>query len=366
MKIKAALVPATGQPFQIEEVDLGELRSNEILVRIVATGVCHTDLFVKNHFPLPMPAVLGHEGAGIVEQVGETVTTISPGDHVVLSYGSCGHCKSCLKGHQPYCHDFKGINFGGVRSDGSSALSKEGAPLYGNFFNQSSFASHAIASERNVVKVSKDVPLEILGPLGCGIQTGAGAVLNSLKVPGGSSIAVFGAGAVGLSAIMAAAAVGCTTIIAIDIKPERLELAKQLGATHTINSAEENAVEQVQAITGRGLDFSIDTTGIPAVYRNAIEALDSMGVCGLIGASGVGTEVTLNMDDILFGRRTQGIMMGDSIPQIFIPQLIELYKQGRFPFDKLIKFYSIDAINQAVEDTESGATVKPVIRFSDC
>lgn len=364
MKIKAALVPTVGQPFQLEEVDLDEPRSNEILVRIVGSGMCHTDLYVRDNFPLPMPAVLGHEGAGIVEQIGSTVTTIKPGDHVVLSYNSCGHCTKCLQGNPAYCQEWRDLNMGGVRSDGSSALSKEGSPLFGTFFNQSSFASYALASERNAVKVSKDVPLEMLGPLGCGIQTGAGAVLNSLQVPTGSSIAVFGSGAVGLSAIMAAVVAGCTTIIGIDIKPERLELARQLGATHIINSAEENPVEKIQVITESGVNYSLETTGLPVVYRQAIDALDKLGVCGLVGVAGPGVEVNLDMNNILFGRSTRGIIEGDSIPQIFIPQLIELYRQGRFPFDKLIKFYPIEAINQAAEDSEAGITVKPVLRFN--
>ena len=364
MKIKAAVVPATGEPFQVEEVDLEEPRSDEILVRIVGAGMCHTDLSVRDRRPFSSPAVLGHEGAGVVERIGAGVTQVGPGDHVVLSYNSCGRCDKCLRGYPGYCQDFIKLNFGGVRSDDSSPLSKDGTPLFGAFFNQSSFATYAIASERNAVKVPKDVPLEILGPLGCGVQTGAGTVLNALRVTAGTSIAVFGTGAVGLSTIMAAVVAGCTTIIGVDIIPGRLEFARELGATHIINAAEKNSVEEIQRITGLGVNYSIETTGVPAVYRQAIESLDKLGVCGLVGGSPEGAEVSLEMRSILLGRTTRGVIEGDSIPGIFIPQMIELYKQGRFPFDKLIKFYPIEAINQAAEDSAKGITVKPVLQFN--
>ena len=364
MKIIAAVVPATGKPFQVEEVDLEEPRSDEILVRIVGAGMCHTDLSIRDRIPFSRPAVLGHEGAGVVEKIGADVVKIRPGDHVVLSYNSCGRCGKCLRGYPSYCKDLRKLNFGGVRSDGSSPLSKDGAPLFGTFFNQSSFASYALASERNAVKVPKDVPLEILGPLGCGVQTGAGTVLNALRVQAGTSIAVFGTGAVGLSAIMAAVVAGCITIIGVDIIPRRLELALELGATHVINAAEKNSVEEIKGIVGTGVNYSIDTTGVPAVYRQAIESLDLLGVCALVGGVPEGTEVSLDMRSIYLGRSTRGVIEGDSIPQIFIPQMIELYKQGRFPFDKLIKFYPIEAINKAAEDSCKGITVKPVLKFN--
>ena len=352
MKISAALVKSIGEPFEIEEIDLDDPRPDEIIVQIVGTGLCHTDIFFRDQVPIPIPAVFGHEGAGIVEKVGENVTNIEPGDHVVLSYNSCGSCNQCSQGNPSYS-----------RVDGSYPLSQGGSPVYSAYFNQSSFANYALASQRNAVKVPKDIPLEMLGPLGCGIQTGAGAVLNALQVPTGSSIAVFGVGAVGLSAIMAAVVAGCTTVIGIDLQTSRLELAKQLGATHAIDANQENPVEKIQSITGSGINFSIDTTAVPSVYRQAIESLGPMGVCGMVGVPRLDTEVTLRMNDIFWGRSTRGIIEGDSIPQVFIPQLIELYRQGRFPFDKLIKYYPIEEINQAVKDSIDGATVKPVLTF---
>lgn len=363
MKIKAAVAPEMGKPFQIQEVEIDEPRSNEVLVRIVGTGLCHTDLLFKDHLPIPLPAVYGHEGAGIVEKVGPGVTSVAPGDPVAISYNSCGKCNNCLLGKPFYCLNFVALNYSGIRADGTMALSKDGIPLFGSFFGQSSFAEFSLTTERNVTKVPKDVPLELLGPLGCGVQTGAGTVVNALQVKAGSSIAVFGTGAVGLSAVMMAKVVGCSIIIGVDIKPGRLEFAKTLGATHVINSAEKDPVEQIMSITGSGADYSIETTAVPSVYRKAVEALNITGRCALLGAPPMGTEVTFDMQMFLTGRGTIGVIEGEAVPQIFVPQLIELYKQGRFPFDKMIKFYDAKDINQAVADSEKGVTIKPVIRF---
>lgn len=366
MKVKAAVVHEKEQPFSIEEMELEEPRSEEIIVRIVGAGVCHTDLIVRDQwYPVPLPAVLGHEGSGVVERVGEDVYKVQPGDHVVLTYRSCGRCANCLRGNPPYCLDLYDQNFSGARPDGSNALSRNGDTIHGHFFGQSSFATYAMASERNVVKVRKDIPLELLGPLGCGIQTGAGGVLNALRPEAGTSIAIFGTGSVGMSAVMAARVTGCARIIAVDVKPNRLELARELGATHTVDAAEtDNVVEAVQEITGGGADYTVETTAVPEVLRQAIESLTLLGECGLIGASALGTEVTLDMNSILFGRKVRGIIEGDSIPDIFIPRLIQLYEQDRFPFDRLVKFYDLEDINQAAEDSESGVSMKPVLRMS--
>jgi len=362
MKIRAAVAPAMGQPFELQEVELDDLRSNEVLVRIVGTGLCHTDLFFKGLIPLP--AVFGHEGAGIVEKIGERVTAVQPGDRVAISFNSCGACKNCLKGMPSYCGNFTGLNYSGMRADGTMPISKDGAPYYGSFFGQSSLADFSLTTERNVVKVPSDVPLEIMGPLGCGIQTGAGTVINGLKASVGDSIAVFGTGSVGLAAVMAAKAAGCTCIIGIDVKPNRLELAKELGATHVINAADKDAVDEIKTITGSGVEFSVETTGVPAVVRQAVDALDLMGRCAILGTSPMGTEMSFTMNEFLgAGKGVIGMIEGEGVPQIFIPQLIELYKQGKFPFDKLIKFYDAKDINKAVEDSEKGVTLKPVIRF---
>ncbi len=364
MKISAAVTRAKASPFVIEELDIDEPRLDEVLVRIVATGLCHTDLVVRDQWlPVPLPIVLGHEGAGIVERVGSGVTKVQPGDHVVLTYGRCGKCANCLEGKPYYClHAYK-HSYGGGREDGSTALHQHGQDVHSHFFAQSSFATYAIAGEQNVVKVRKDVPLELLGPLGCGIQTGAGAVINGLRPHVGTSIAIFGAGSVGLSSIMAARVVGCTTIIAIDVKQSRLDMAKELGATHTINGAETDAVKEIQRITDGGAHFTLEMTAIPRILRQAADALQVGGVCGVIGVPQSGTEVSLNMTPLLFGRTVRGIRQGESVSDTFIPQLIDLYLQGRFPFDRLVEFYPLDQINQAAEDTGTGKAVKPILRM---
>lgn len=364
MKMKAVVSSESGKPFEIQEVELEEPRSTEILVRITATGVCHTDLFFKDSMPLPMPAIFGHEGAGIVEKVGNAVTTVAPGDSVVLSYNSCGVCRYCLSGMPYSCENSYMANYSGARMDGSMPASQNGTALFSSFFGQSSFAEYCLANEQNTVKVSTDVPLELLGPLGCGIMTGAGTIVNVLGAKPGEAIAVFGTGAVGISAIMMANTIGCHHIIGVDINPQRLELAKEFGATHVVNSGEQNPVEQIQALTGGGADYTIETTAIPAVYRQAFDSLHMVGQCILLGVSAIGAEVSLDMQQILLGRTTRGVVEGNSIPQLFVPQLIDLYKRGRFPFDKLIKVYEMADFNQAVEDSEKGVTIKPVVKFN--
>jgi aryl-alcohol dehydrogenase len=363
MKIKAAVVREKAGPFLIEEIELDDPRENEVVVRITASGLCHTDLVARDQYmPVPLPGVFGHEGAGVVEKIGARVTKVAPGDHVVSSYLSCGTCSSCLKGLPANCLNFFPCNFSGSRPDGSQTMKKAGEVIFGSFFGQSSFASHALIAERNLVKVSKDLPLEKLAPLGCGIQTGAGGVMNSLQVRPGSSIAVFGMGSVGLSAIMAARVVGSTTIIAVDVVEERLNLAKELGATHIINSKKTTPVEEIQKITGRGALYSLECTGIPDVLSQALDCLAYTGVAGLIGVAPFGSRTSLDCQNILNGRTIKGIVEGDSNPDIFIPQLLDLYTQGRFPFDCLITFYALDQINQAAEDSEKGKTLKAVLR----
>jgi len=364
VSITAAVVREKSAPFAVEPLELDEPRDDEILVRIVGAGMCHTDLIVRDQFyPVALPAVLGHEGAGVVERGGRAVSKVQPGDHVVLTYASCGVCTNCRKGLIGYCDEIYVRNFGGMRADGSGThTTRDGEAVTGCFFRQSSFGTYALAVERNVVKIHRDVPLEIMGPLACGIQTGAGAVINALKPGAGESIAIFGAGSVGLSAVMAAKLVGCATIVAVDINPQRLELAKELGATHVIDGGQADAVAAIQALTGAGVQYSLETTANPKVFRQAVDALRITGVCGLVGASPMGTEVTFDMNGIMFGRTVRGIIEGDSIPDIFIPQLIELWRQGRFPFDRLIKFYALEDINQAAADSESGAVLKPVLR----
>lgn len=366
MKIRAAVARAPSAPLSLETLELEEPRDTEILVRVVATGVCHTDMVVRDGMlPTPLPVVLGHEGAGVVERVGRAVSKVAPGDHVVMSFNSCGTCPSCFDHAASYCHEFFPRNFFATRADGSTALSKEGERIHGNFFGQSSFATHALCHERNVVKVPKDVPLELLGPLACGVQTGAGAVMNALEVGPGKSFAVFGAGSVGLSAVMAARVVGATTIIAVDLNEDRLAFAREVGATHAINPKNTDAAAEILRISGYGVDFALDTTGLAPVIRSAVGSLAPRGICGILGASGPGSEI--NLDEVHFmsgGRRLIGIVEGESTPETFIPMLIGLYRQGRFPFDKMVRFYPLEHINEAIADSEEGRAIKPIVRMA--
>lgn len=363
----AAVVRQKGGPFLIEQVDIAAPRHDEVLVRVVATGMCHTDMVARDQmYPVPQPIVLGHEGAGVVEAVGENVTKVAPGDHVVLSFHSCGRCQPCFEGHPASCENFNAYNFAGSRpEDASNALCDHAHhALHDRFFGQSSFGAYAIANERNVVKVRKDAPLELLGPLGCGVQTGAGTVLNALKVGAGASFAAFGAGAVGLSAIMAARAAGATTIIAVDLTASRLELARELGATHTVNSGEVDAVETIREITQRGVDYALDSTGVPAVIKSAIAALKPSGHLAVVGASRPGAVVELDINDVMQGgKHIQGVIEGASVPDVFIPKLVDMFMAGQFPFDRLVKFYPLDQINEAAADSEKGGTLKPIIRI---
>jgi aryl-alcohol dehydrogenase len=315
----------------------------------------------------PLPAVLGHEGAGIVEAVGAKVHTLGQGDQVVLSYDSCAQCPSCKGNHASFCQDFGPRNFGATRPDGSATILRPGKqPLAATFFGQSSFATHAIARERNAVKVDVGDDLHLMGPLGCGLQTGAGAVINALKVTPGSSFAVYGSGAVGFAAILAALAQGAKTVIAVDLNDQRLEFAKTLGATHTFNGALPDLVDQVKAATdGRGTAYARDTTGAPPVIRNAVAALAPMGACAILGAAPPGAELSFDYRDIMVnGKRLQGVMMGNADPETFIPYLIDLWRQGRFPFDRLLSFYPFHDINAAIAAAEDGSAIKPVLRMS--
>ena len=362
---KAAVVREKAGPLVIEDVKLDSPRHDEVVVRIVGTGVCHTDMVVRDQgYPVPLPLVLGHEGAGVVEAIGEDVKTLAVGDHVVLAFGYCGVCNACKAGSPGYCTEFYDRNFKGARMDGSQAICDvHDHPLGSAFFSQSSFGTYAMATERNAIKIRKDVPLELMGPLGCGVSTGAGAVLNALKPHAASSIAIFGAGSVGLSAAMAAAAIGCATIIMIDLHDDRLALARELGATHVINGGKEDAVERIREISETGgVDFTLECTGNDKVFVQAVDSLRIPGLCGLVGAAAMGTKASIDMNTLLFGRTIRGIIEGDSVPQVFIPQLIEMWRLGKFPFDKLVKFYDLADINQAIADSECGRVLKPIVR----
>ncbi len=361
---QAAVVREFGKPFTIETVDVAAPRAHEVRVRIVAVGMCHTDLVVRDGFPVPLPVVLGHEGSGVVESIGSEVSKVKVGDHVVLSFDSCAHCPSC-DDHQPaYCYNFLAHNFSGVRpADGSTAVSQQGAQINANFFGQSSFSSYAIAHERNTVVVDKSLPLELLGPLGCGIQTGAGAVIKSLALKPGQSLAIFGGGAVGLSALLGARAVDAGVVIVVEPNADRRALALELGATHVINPKETaDVLAKIKELGGGGVSHAIDTTGIPAVVAVAVETMLPKGTLGLIAVPPPDAMLPANMMSMLMrGVGVKYITEGDADPQVFIPEMLAYYQAGKFPFDRLIKQFSFDQINEAAHASESGVAIKPVL-----
>ena len=362
---RAAVLRTRGGRFEIEPITLDAPRDDEVLVRVMAAGLCHTDLIARDQlYPVPQPIVLGHEGAGVVERVGAGVTGVAPGDRVVMSFLACGKCPNCRAAAPAYCAELFGLCFGGCRPDGTSALADEhGALVHGHFFGQSSFATHAIASERNVVKFSDGTPFELAAPLACGLQTGAGAVLNVFRPAPGDSLAVFGAGAVGLSAVMAARSMDAGPVIVVDPNPARLALARELGADLTIDPTISDPVDIIRKQYG-GARYSLEATGRPDVLRQSIDALAPRGMCGIVGAPALGVEASFDVSDVMVGGKTiRGIVEGDSVPDRLIPELLWLHAAGRFPIEKLVRTYTLDRINDAVADAEAGTVVKPVIVF---
>jgi aryl-alcohol dehydrogenase len=365
MKITAAAVPARGQPFEIQTLDLAPPRADEVLVEIVASGMCHTDLHARDgYFPnLPYPVVPGHEGAGIVAELGAGVTDLAVGDKVVISFPFCGECEPCRTEHPAYCTEARALKSSGRRADGFAPMSRDGVPVHSCFFQQSSFATYAIAPAKDVVKLRADAPVEMLGPLGCGLQTGAGAVLNVMQPQAGQSIAVFGVGGVGLAGLMAAKIAGCDPIIAVDVLSSRLALAKELGATHIVESRGAETLGEIRGITGGGVHFSLETSAVPAVFRLAADALRGLGTCVLVGSARAGTEASFEMPVLQGGRTIHGVIQGDSRPREFIPRLVDLFMAGQFPLDRLVTRYDFADINQAAADATSGATIKPVLSW---
>jgi aryl-alcohol dehydrogenase len=364
VKIRAAVSREGQDTPLIEDVTLSEPRADEVRVRIAAAGVCHTDL--RAHKGLawntPRPIVLGHEGAGIVEAVGAGVLHLKAGDRVVLSGSSCGVCPSCRDNLPSYCREVIPRSFGGQRMDGSSALSKDGERLHGHFFGQSSFATHAIADARGAVKIADDIPFDVVAPLGCGVITGAGAVLKSFALKTGQTLAVFGAGSVGLSAIMAARLAGARQIIAVDPVPARRAMALGLGATAVLDAADADIVAAVRTLVPDGVDFALNTTVVPAVYEAALRVLGMRGVAAFVSAPPQPLSVPLPL--LLGGGRSlRGIIGGDAAPQVVIPMLLDFWRQGRFPMDRLITPFPFERIADAFDAFRHGTVIKPVLRM---
>jgi aryl-alcohol dehydrogenase len=366
VKTVAAVIHEKDAPFVLEEVELDEPRPNEVVVRMVAAGICHTDLSVRSGvIPFPLPAVVGHEGAGIVVEVGSAVRSVRPGDHVLASFTSCGGCVNCLSGAPPSCDTFFPMNLlGGRRSDGSYTIHQNGLPLNAHFFGQSSLAQHALVDERSLVKVDESAPLPLLAPLGCGIQTGAGTVLNVLRPKPGSTLVVFGAGAVGLSAVMAAALTAAAHIVAVDVVASRLELAQELGATQTIDARNADVAETLNELTkGRGVDYTIESSGNLVAVSQAVHLLAPRGTCAILGAPPAKSTVPVDVNYMHLGRSIVSFAEGDSVPQVFLPALVRLHELGKLPLERLVRYYPFADIEKAAEDAHSGVTIKPVVVF---
>ena len=357
MRVNAAVSHPGHDRFALEEVELSGPGPGEALVRVAGAGVCHTDIAFRA--TLPHPAILGHEGAGVIEELGAGVSGFRPGDHVVLTFDSCGTCGNCLDAMPAYCDGFSSRNMRALRPDGSSAvLGAAGRPVGNRWFGQSSFAQYCLATTRNMVPVPDDLPIATAGPLGCGVQTGAGAVLAGMRVEAGTGIAVFGAGAVGLSAIMAARVAGAARVIAVDLHESRRGLALELGATEVYDGADPELAERILGDTS-GVHYAFDTSGNPSVIRTALRVLRPLGLCGLVAVGG--GDLVLPQQLLGSGRRLANLREGNVVPQTFIPRLVRLWRQGRFPFDQLVSTYGLDEINDAVADSLSGVAVKPVL-----
>lgn len=364
METTAAVLRGGHEPFVIETLTVDDHRADEVLVRMVGAGMCHTDLLMRDLPPefFAGPQVYGHEGAGVVEAVGADVSHVSPGDHVVLSFNSCGTCPACSTDRPACCFDFGLHSMSGARPDGSKAFTDaNGEPVGSHYFGQSSFAELSVVAARSVVKVDPSFDIAKLGPLGCGVQTGAGTIMNSFDMKEGQSLVVAGAGALGLSAIMAAKVVGAGEIIAIDRHANRLELAEHFGATATLSVEPDQLAGAIQEATGRGADFAFDTTGNAAVVKGCLEGLNNIGTIGLAGV-GFG-DLTFDYLSMISGKRIMGIMEGDAVPETFIPHLAQLNAEGKFPFDELIQTFPIGDINDAESASASGEVIKPVLTF---
>jgi len=361
VKTTVAIVNRPGGDFELTEVDLDGPKDDEVLVRVVASGLCHTDVTMKGFLPPEMfPNVFGHEGAGVVEEVGKDVVGIKPGDHVVMSFRSCRQCEKCQAGQYGYCDSTLLLNYMGLRMDGTQPYSKDGAGVFGSFFGQSSFSQHAVAYADNCVVVDPSLDLTRLAPFGCGFQTGAGTVLNVIKPGPADSLVVFGVGAVGLAALAAAQHAGTGTLIAVDPVAERRELAARYGAIGV--EAGDGAVDRVKELTGGGARYAIDTTAIPDVVLQAQHALTARGMLLALGL-GAQEYVVDALDLLQGGKIVTSSVEGDADPKAFIPELIALAQKGELEVDHLITTYAFADINQAVADSLAGKVVKPVLAW---
>ena len=364
MKVKAAVLFKPESRFEIHDLELQAPKASEVLVRIAAAGVCHSDWhLVTGATKHPMPVVAGHEGAGVVEAVGEGVTSIRPGDHVVLSWTpDCGHCFYCLRGKPNLCETFVGPIWAGTMLDGTPRLSLDGKPVY-HFCGLATFATHAVVPEQSCVAVRKDVPLTVAALVGCAVATGVGAAMYTASVRPGDSVVVFGCGGVGLSILQGAKLCGAQTLIAVDRNSAKLALSRQFGATHAF-LADGKVIDEVRNVTGgRGVEHAFEAVGLPQVQETALEAVRPGGTLTLAGLSAMGTGTNLPGAVITRQEKTvKGSYYGSVHPRRDFPAFIELYASGRLDLERLIsKQYSLDQINDAYADMLTGEGARGVI-----
>jgi NDMA-dependent alcohol dehydrogenase len=367
MKSKAAVLFAAGQKLDLREVDVEPPRAGEVLIRMAAGGVCHSDLHVMTgHLQAQLPAILGHEGAGVVAEVGAGVTSVKPGDHVIPLWRlSCGECEYCSDGRPALCAAGMQIRLSGRLLDGTTRFKLDGAEIK-HFAGASTFSQYSVVPEKSVLRIPADFPLDKAALLGCAVITGFGAAVNAAKVRPGSSVVVIGTGGVGLNAVQGAAIAGAEKIIAVDLVPRKLALARQFGATHTVDASAGNPVEQVRALTGgRGVDHAIEVIGLPATIRQAFDCLAKRGIAVAVGVTPFATEVSVPIMSLVYEERVlTGSVYGSSRPRIDIPRLIDLYRAGKLKLDELLtRTYPFEQINEAYAALERGEVARSVVTF---
>ncbi len=359
--MKAAVLREINKPLEIEDVEHGDPGPREVLVRTVAAGVCHSDLHFQNgSYPYPLPAVLGHESAGVVEAVGRDVTYVKPGDHVITCLSAfCGHCEYCLTGHMSLCQEPELQRTG----DQPPRLSKGGSPM-AQFLNLSSFAEYMLVHEHAIAKIREDMPMDRAALIGCGVTTGVGAVIHTARVEPGTTVAVIGCGGVGLSAINGAAIAGAARIIAVDMVPSKLELARKFGATDVVNAKDGDPVEAVRELTGGGVHYSFEAIGLKITAEQSFKMLARGGVATIIGMIPVGVHIELHGPEFLMERRIQGSNMGSNRFRVDMPRFVELYLQGRLHLDDLIsRRIKLEDVNDGLKALETAEVARSVIMF---
>jgi S-(hydroxymethyl)glutathione dehydrogenase/alcohol dehydrogenase len=359
--MKAAVLREVRTPLQVEDVQIGKPGPHEVLVRTVAAGVCHSDLhFVEGSYPYPLPAVLGHESAGIVEQVGAEVRTVKPGDHVITCLSVfCGHCEHCLTGHMSRC-----VSTETRRSDDEEPRLLQTHGSMNQYLNLSSFAEYMLIHEHACVSIRKDMPLDRAALIGCSVTTGIGAVIHTSGVRPGETVAVIGCGGVGLAAINGAEIAGAGRIIAIDVHGSKLNLAKTFGATDVIDATQGDPVKQVIEMTKGGVHHSFEAIGLKATTEQAFRMLRRGGTCNVVGMIPVGTRIEIHGPDFLQEKRIQGSGMGSNRFPVDMPRFVDFYMSGKLKLDDLIsRRIRLDQVNEALAELKTGELARSVIMF---